>query len=90
MSEDTAVLKAILSELKKITALPKYKFEEEEEDEVSGLGALFGYAPRRDSTKQRISLVLGKKISKLLCWEINGYCSYSPLGPCCNCNYLSC
>ena len=40
MSEDTAVLKAILAELKKITALPKYKFEEE--DEVSGLGALFG------------------------------------------------
>ena len=42
MSEDTAVLKAILAELKKITALPKYKFEEEEEDDVSGLGALFG------------------------------------------------
>ena len=45
MSEDTAVLKAILAELKKITALPKYKFEEEEEEEedvVSGLGALFG------------------------------------------------
>tara|TARA_B100001146_G_C16015782_1_gene362884 strand:- start:129 stop:254 length:126 start_codon:yes stop_codon:yes gene_type:complete len=41
MSEDTAVLKAILAELKKITALPKYQ-EEEEEDEISGLGALFG------------------------------------------------
>ena len=37
MSEDTAVLKAILSELKKITALPKYKFEEEEEDKSQDL-----------------------------------------------------
>ena len=40
MSEDTAVLKAILAELKKITALPKY--QEEDEDAVEGLGALFG------------------------------------------------
>jgi|ETNmetMinimDraft_26_1059896.scaffolds.fasta_scaffold94812_2 bacterioferritin (cytochrome b1) len=38
--EQNKLLKAILAELKKITALPKYKFEEE--DEVSGLGALFG------------------------------------------------
>ena len=42
LEKQQILLKEILVELKKITALPKYKFKEEEEDEVSGLGSLFG------------------------------------------------
>jgi len=44
LEKQQILLKEILAELKKITALPKYKFkeEEDEEDAVSGLGSLFG------------------------------------------------